>query len=142
MTAFVSSDSSSFPLGCAGDRRERVDAHVDHQLAPHEGRHVLFDVRLEPGAAKGLGKRGELLVPPVRHGDMCGPLAGVADAAGTQKRRALGGDPGRGPLRTERAADDLLVAQPVLEGEHDGVLVRQGRQIGPPPPRSRWTSRR
>src|SRR5208282_3081747 len=85
---------------------------------------------LEPGSAKSLRKRSELFVFPVCHCDVCRPFACMTNAAGTQKRGSLGRDPRGRPLRTEKATDDSLVAQAVLQGERDGIPAGKGDKLG------------
>ena len=92
------------PVGLAGDRRERIDAHVDHQLAPHEARNVLLHVRLEARGCQGLAQAARASRSSRPPCAMCvGPLPGVPDAPGPEERRPLGGDPGRRPLRRRNA---------------------------------------
>ena len=78
-----------------------------------------------PRRARAPAQRRELPVPAVGHADVRRSLPRVADAARAEERGALRRDPGGGPLGSEMLPDDRLVAQAVLEGEHDGVPARR-----------------
>ena len=118
-------------VGLAGDRRQRVDADVDHELAPHEARHVRAHVRLETGRRRAPRQSGASFSLRPSDMQMCvGPFPAWRMRPGPRNVAPCEVTPAAVRSDAEVPAEDGLVAQPVLEGEHDRVLPRAGSELG------------
>ena len=130
MIARVSSESSEPAVGLAGDRRERVDPHVDHELAPDEARDVRAHVRLEARLLQRAAQRAELLVLPSDMQMCVGPFPACRMRPGPRNVAPWEVTPAAVRSAPKCGGDDRLVAQPVLQGEHDGPWAGQGGELG------------